>query len=44
MAILPLFCRPRLADDDRVYAQIVLFNGFDPLDATAPFEVLAAGS
>jgi len=27
-----------------VYAQIVLFDGFDPLDATAPFEVLAAGS
>jgi hypothetical protein len=31
-------------DDDGVYAQIVLFDGFDPLDATAPFEVLAAGS
>jgi transcriptional regulator GlxA family with amidase domain len=44
VAILPLFCRPRLADDDGVYAQIVLFDGFDPLDATAPFEVLAAGS
>ena len=27
-----------------MYAQIVLFDGFDPLDATAPFEVLAAGS
>jgi transcriptional regulator GlxA family with amidase domain len=27
-----------------VYAQIVLFNGFDPLDVIAPFEVLAAGS
>jgi len=27
-----------------VYAQIVLFDGFDPLDVTAPFEVLAAGS
>ncbi|KZB88291.1 DJ-1/PfpI family protein [Amycolatopsis regifaucium] len=25
-------------------AQIVLFDGFDPLDAIAPFEVLAAGS
>lgn len=25
-------------------AQIVLFDGFDPLDAVAPFEVLAAGS
>jgi transcriptional regulator GlxA family with amidase domain len=33
-----------LPDDDDVYAQIVLFDGFDPLDATAPFEVLAAGS
>jgi len=31
-------------DDDGVYAQIVLFDGFDPLDAIAPFEVLAAGS
>jgi transcriptional regulator GlxA family with amidase domain len=27
-----------------VYAQIVLFDGFDPLDVVAPFEVLAAGS
>jgi len=27
-----------------VYAQIVLFDGFDPLDVTAAFEVLAAGS
>ena len=27
-----------------MYAQIVLFDGFDPLDATAPLEVLAAGS
>ena len=27
-----------------MYAQIVLFDGFDPLDVTAPFEVLAAGS
>lgn len=27
-----------------MYAQIVLFDGFDPLDAIAPFEVLAAGS
>jgi transcriptional regulator GlxA family with amidase domain len=30
--------------DERVHAQIVLFDGFDPLDAIAPFEVLAAGS
>jgi transcriptional regulator GlxA family with amidase domain len=27
-----------------VHAQIVVFDGFDPLDAIAPFEVLAAGS
>ncbi|NTY58626.1 DJ-1/PfpI family protein [Mycolicibacterium sphagni] len=27
-----------------MHAQIVLFDGFDPLDAIAPFEVLAAGS
>jgi transcriptional regulator GlxA family with amidase domain len=27
-----------------VHAQIVLFDGFDPLDVVAPFEVLAAGS
>jgi len=26
------------------HAQIVLFDGFDPLDVVAPFEVLAAGS
>jgi transcriptional regulator GlxA family with amidase domain len=31
-------------DDEHVHAQIVLFDGFDPLDAIAPFEVLAAGS
>lgn len=27
-----------------MHAQIVLFDGCDPLDAIAPFEVLAAGS
>lgn len=27
-----------------MHAQIVLFDGFDPLDAIAPFEVLAARS
>jgi transcriptional regulator GlxA family with amidase domain len=27
-----------------VHAQIVLFDGFDPLDVIGPFEVLAAGS
>jgi transcriptional regulator GlxA family with amidase domain len=30
--------------DEHVHAQIVLFDGFDPLDVIAPFEVLAAGS
>ena len=43
-AIWPLSGRPGGVDDDGVYAQIVLFDGFDPLDAIAPFEVLAAGS
>jgi hypothetical protein len=27
-----------------MHAQFVLFDGFDPLDVIAPFEVLAAGS
>jgi predicted dinucleotide-binding enzyme len=27
-----------------VHAQIVLFDGFDPLDVIAPFDVLVAGS
>jgi transcriptional regulator GlxA family with amidase domain len=27
-----------------MHAQVVLFDGFDPLDVIAPFEVLAAGS
>jgi transcriptional regulator GlxA family with amidase domain len=30
--------------DGNVHAQIVLFDGFDPLDVIGPFEVLAAGS
>jgi transcriptional regulator GlxA family with amidase domain len=30
-------------DDHHVHAQIVLFDGFDPLDVIAPFEVLVAG-
>lgn len=30
--------------DDHMHAQIVLFDGFDPLDVVAPFEVLSAGS
>jgi transcriptional regulator GlxA family with amidase domain len=40
----PLVHRRLLSDDGHVYAQIVLFDGFDPLDVIAPFEVLAAGS
>jgi transcriptional regulator GlxA family with amidase domain len=31
-------------DDHVVHAQIVLFDGFDPLDVIAPFDVLVAGS
>ncbi len=41
---MPLFGWSPCRDDGGVYAQIVLFDGFDPLDATATFEVLAAGS
>lgn len=44
MAVSPLVAVCRLADDEHMHAQIVLFDGFDPLDAIAPFEVLAAGS
>ena len=44
MAVGRLSTRSGLADDVNVYAQIVLFDGFDPLDVIAPFEVLAAGS
>jgi transcriptional regulator GlxA family with amidase domain len=44
MTIWPLSGRPSAADDGDVHAQFVLFDGFDPLDVIAPFEVLAAGS
>ena len=44
MAVGRLSTRSGLVDDYRVHAQIVLFDGFDPLDVIAPFEVLAAGS
>ena len=44
MAIWPLSEHRRYHDDVIVRAQIVLFDGFDPLDVIAPFEVLAAGS
>lgn len=35
--------KPRAATIDVMHAQLVLFDGFDPLDVIAPFEVLAAG-
>lgn len=44
MAILPLVLCQASGDHCRVHAQIVLYDGFDPLDAIGPFEVLAAGS
>jgi transcriptional regulator GlxA family with amidase domain len=40
---LPLETGPGHGDDGAVFAQILLFDGFDPLDVIAPFEVLAAG-
>src|ERR1700712_3480673 len=30
--------------DGDMHAQLVLFDGFDPLDVIAPYEVLVAGS
>lgn len=44
MSIRPLANGLRGPDDGCMYAQLVLFDGFDPLDVIAPFEVLAAGS
>ncbi|MDT5014275.1 MAG: hypothetical protein QOD39_435 [Mycobacterium sp.] len=44
MAIWPLLPVRPFPDHGHVLAQIVLFDGFDPLDVIAPFEVLAAGS
>jgi transcriptional regulator GlxA family with amidase domain len=44
LAIWPLFAAYGWPDDDEVHAQIVLFDGFDPLDVIAPFDVLVAGS
>ena len=43
MAILPLVPAAGATEDLRVLMQIVLFDGFDPLDVIGPFEVLAAG-
>lgn len=39
----PLCRASKLVNDRRMHAQIVLFDGFDPLDVVAPFEVLAFG-
>src|SRR5689334_13290215 len=44
MSLWPLFRFEDLVDDDDMRAQMVLFDGFDPLDIIAPFEVLSAGS
>lgn len=44
VSIQPLFLPGAVDDDDVMHAQIVLYDGFDPLDVIAPFEVLAAGS
>ena len=44
MAIWPLAASIGTGHDDVVHAQFVLFDGFDPLDVIAPFEVFAAGS
>lgn len=44
MSLWPLSEHATVADDDCVHAQIVLFDGFDPLDLVAPYEVLVAGS
>lgn len=44
MAIQPLFWGAVTGHDSRVHAQIVLYDGFDPFDVVAPFEVLAAGA
>jgi transcriptional regulator GlxA family with amidase domain len=41
---LPLFKWVDIPENDRMHAQILLFDGFDPLDVIAPFEVLVAGS
>lgn len=40
-----LLCpRGAVTNDGSMHAQIVLFEGFDPLDVIAPYEVLIAGS
>lgn len=44
MTIWPLATLLRPPEHGSVHAQIVLFDGFDPLDVIAPFDVLVAGS
>lgn len=44
MAIRPLVSGAATGEHGWVHAQIVLYDGFDPLDAIGPFEVLAAGA
>jgi transcriptional regulator GlxA family with amidase domain len=44
VALWPLVRGFGVGEAGRVHAQIVLYDGFDPLDVIAPFEVLAAGS
>lgn len=44
MAILPLASCQAAGQNGLVHAQIVLYDGFDPFDVVAPFEVLAAGA
>jgi transcriptional regulator GlxA family with amidase domain len=44
VAFWSLVTRTRADDHGLMHAQLVLFDGFDPLDVIAPFEVLAAGS
>lgn len=44
MAVWPLLAVFGCRDHDSVHAQIVLYDGFDPLDVIAPFDVLVAGS
>jgi len=44
VSIQPLVLWGAIGEHDGMHAQIVLYDGFDPLDVIAPFEVLAAGS
>lgn len=44
MAIQPLFTGTATGHHSRVHVQIVLYDGFDPFDVIAPFEVLAAAA